>query len=436
MFTCLLNVIFCFRNVSYNPLRYFIGEVKAVFPSLDLVDLTGVKSWTPDNQLAKIFSLKKIFGFSFGKSCSNCMLFLPEIFEDIPFRYEYKSGNCHLMHYDLSGVLTKLIKLDSDFRFQLHCHFPRKCFEAHLDAEIDNSEVHNLCWENSLVMLKVVGTIGIAGLIINLLVALNIICSKKLRENISMLFVCNMSVSDFLLSLFSLCLLVYSSSHSYDQLHRITRATNWKIGFLWVLGLCGSVITSFYLTLERYLVIVYTMNPNIRICRRLAYFMILVCWLIAIFVTGYALYYKFYSQSTFCIPIRVNYSNSNSHIFKYSIFTGSSGLVFSILSFILYIHIYIFAKRSANNLGVKRESNVAKQIAFLVFSNIFFYCFPLIINGVIAVALSDPFKTINHVSLLLSITMNSFVNPFLHAFRNGRFQKVLKSRIQQFGVAL
>lgn len=426
---------FGFRNLSYNPLKYFAGSVNAVLPSLTVLDLTGVKTWVPDKLLSKLPLLKNTIGFSLGSRCSNCSLFVPDTMKNISFTYTFKSGYCDVIQFNLSGVLEKLANIDSDFRFHFTCDSPLKCFQAHLDYS-KISKLYNVCWNNSLTMMKFMGVLGLIGLFINLVVVLNILCCKELRSNNSMLFVCNMGASDFLLSVFSLCLLVHLSSHSYDHLYRSQRTTNWKIGFLWVMGQCGSVITSFYLTLERYFAVVYAMNPNIRIHGRLAYLMILICWFVAIFFTAYAMYFQFYSQSIFCIPIRVRYSIVNSHIFIFSLVIGMCGIFLYLTSLLLYVHIYICVQRSANNAGVKRESKIARRIALLVLSNIFFYCFPLAITGSVAVAIPGSMPITSQVGLLLSVTINSFVNPWLYAFRNDRFTKVLRDRIKPYFICI
>jgi len=115
-------------------------------------------------------------------------------------------------------------------------------------------------------------------------------------------------------------------------------------------------------------------------------------------------------------------------------YIGSLAFFSYLSTFILYIHIYIAAKRTAQTAGIKRESKLAKQIAILVFSNVFFFVLPLVISAVVAV---DPgnhdvvYDQLTHALPGLSVCLNSFFNPLLYALRVARFRNVLKERFSQ-----
>lgn len=413
--------LFSFRNLAQNPLRRFTGSLEDILPSITILDLTGVTTWKPDKQVFRLPMLTQVVGFSLTNYCTNCVFFLPT--KSRTFKITHKIGRCHQLSYSLTDVITRIANLVNGTAFQLRCEKPWRCGKSESTGRFFKLE--NFCWKDILIMLKVQGILGIFGLIFNMVLILNILTSKSLRQNITLLFVCNMGISDFLLSVYAAFLTVYLSNHSYHYLFYDSSKNNWKVGFIWMLGQTSTVITSFFLTLERYLVIVYSLNPSVRISFRMAYLMIAICWLIAMFFTVFAFYYDFYSYTFLCIPIYLNHAYSKLHYF--TIVVGSTGMGFYIISFFLYLHIYIVAKRTAQNAGVKRESQVAKRIAMVIFSNVFFFLFPIILTAALMCLYPSSVTTKTVVLTLLSLSLNSLLNPVIYAFRNDRFKHVFNS---------
>ena len=288
--------------------------------------------------------------------------------------------------------------------------------------------------------INVQSFLGYLGALVNILVISNILASKTLRKNISMLFVCNMALSDFLLSVFTIVITVFLNSVSFSFVNDKANLFCWKIGFLWMLGQGGAVITSFLITLERYLVIVYSLNPDIRITRKMAAMLILVCWTVALIMTSYAWYYDFYKQTFLCIPRRFQFDPKHLHVSVFALVVGAFAIILYLLSFAFYIRIFITVRKAAQNSGVKRESKLAKRIALLVFSNIFFVLPVLLLAAVLLFGLDVKmvqfrtgrvvFELIAKVLSIFCLSLNSFLNPYLHAFRNDRFTQDLKERFR------
>jgi len=115
------------------------------------------------------------------------------------------------------------------------------------------------------------------------------------------------------------------------------------------------------------------------------------------------------------------------------------GLTSYFITFIFYIHIYIVARRASQNAGVNRESKLARRIAVLVLSNVFFFFLPAIVFAVVTGFVSHSLEH-DCVDTLISVhfpvaflCINSFLNPILHAFRNDRFRRALRERIVNTG---
>jgi hypothetical protein len=260
--------------------------------------------------------------------------------------------------------------------------------------------------------------------------------SKILRKNVSMLLVCNMALSDCLIGIYTICIVSYLNSHPMEYIIN-SRKHCWKIGFVWMLAQPSAVFTSFFLTLERYLVIVYSLRPNVRLSRRMAIVLIMVCWLIPMILAFYALYYNFYISNIFCVPLE--FDSYYFHPFYFSVAIVATALTLFLITFIFYIHIYITVRQAAQNAGAKRESKLAKRIAVLVLSNIYFFYLPVICVGITHSIYSSNLTNISYRTYLLiknviptlNLSINSCLNPLLHAFRNDMFTSVLKGRLSR-----
>ncbi|XP_031560149.1 lutropin-choriogonadotropic hormone receptor-like [Actinia tenebrosa] len=417
-----------------NPLRHFKGNSSGL-SSLSVLDVTGIVDWKPEKKLLQLRMLERIIGLTWSAECQNCLFYRSNrTNSNLKETISWKSEKCYKYKYRTTD-LSPIGKLLSNTSFQFECASISTCHLYRTTTELN--ETVNKCWKETLAGITVQSLFGYVGVLVNLLVIFNILFSKTLRQNVSMFFVCNMAVSDFLLSVYTICITTYLNSVSFTYSNENSYRHCWKMGFLWMLGEAGSVITTFLLTLERYLVIVYSLNPDIRISRKMAAVLILVCWLVAIVLTGYALYYNFYRFTFLCIPVRFDIDIFDALIFTIVIVVFA--LFFYLLTFVFYAHIYVTVKRAAQNAGVNRESKLAKRVALLVFSNIFFFCVPIIVSAFITVLyqqrilkdLSDVvFEVTAKVLPAIFLSLNSFLNPFLHAFRNDRFTQALKVQFQ------
>jgi len=173
------------------------------------------------------------------------------------------------------------------------------------------------CWHELLSSISCMSPLAVLTVLLNLVVFTNILSSKALRKTVSMLLVCNLALSDFLIGVYFLCIVIYWNSTPFSDIYASAARNCSKIGYLWMLGQSSTVSTSLLLTVERYLVIVYTMNPDLRISRRMAIILVIFSWFVTFILTGYALYYNLYSASILCVPIRSGYDPNffNAYVF-------------------------------------------------------------------------------------------------------------------------
>ncbi|KAL9987929.1 hypothetical protein ACROYT_G002314 [Oculina patagonica] len=176
-------------------------------------------------------------------------------------------------------------------------------------------------------------------------------------------------------------------SNEHEDLHQnpssIHKTQCPRIGSLWVLGQCTTSITSVALTLERYLCIVFSMKPDIRMTPRLASLAIALNWVVAAFMMCLAHYLDIYEKNFLCIPVTHDMLRLPRET-RYTIAIGSIGIIFYLVTIPMYVHIYTVVKRSSQQMGVQRESTLAKRIAVLVGTNLVFFFMPILLLDVSA----------------------------------------------------
>ena len=217
--------------------------------------------------------------------------------------------------------------------------------------------------------------------------------------------------------------------------------------------MASQVFGSFVITLEKFLKIVFAMKPDIRIGRRGVFLsLFLFCSLSVTFAVLPAFDVARMSYVGFMINgirptdkrIRVNG--------KDKILVGIAAgveivvIIIQLASFVLYVPIFIVAKRSGANVGIKREAAIAKKIALLVFTNLIFFTLPVVLGFfgeklLRDVVLNQALYTWQHHSLttaqwlifvlsvlpVLCVSINSILNPFLLALRHPKIKRELKT---------
>ncbi|XP_031572554.1 G-protein coupled receptor GRL101-like, partial [Actinia tenebrosa] len=427
--------------LSHNPLRSIKGNLSGLLSSLSVLYVTGVEYWVLDKPLLELPKLKHVTNvilpsYKSEGYCGYCSFNRSNLTWTPLAPFVDKSG-CYLRRHSVN-MLSSVAQLLNGSYFHIQCN-NRNIFKCkHNKINFYTYYIENSCWKEMLIVIKCQSAVGCFVALLNLLVFWNIMTSKYLRKNVSMLFVGNMALSDLLIGVYVLRIGVYLSGTTYSYFDYESRHDCQLIGFLWMLGQAGSVITSFLLTLERYLVIVYSLNPNIRITRRMAMILIFVCWLLSAFFTCWCFYYELYQYSYLCIPIRLSIDKKEK-IFVFTLTIGSIGIFLCLISFIFYIHIFVTVRRAAQRAGVKRESKLAKRVAILVGSNIIFYIAPVLFSGItfLSSSSSKNMSALQQIATeivsLFCLCVNSFLNPVIHAFRTDLFKTVLKER---FSVAL
>jgi len=385
--------------------------------------------------------LNNITGLSWSAVCKDCYFYRTNVtWSPEPIARHYF---CLHYHYRVNESSPNVQRLNNTY-FQYRCNrnteYDRDpdfhCKRWSEQRYYRLAYVTNSCWREIVISITSISVLTVPTALLNLVVFVTILSSRALRKNVSLLLVCNLAVSDFLIDVYIVCIGIYWNSVPFRYLYDNSERNCLKIGFLWMLGQSSAVNTSLLLTVERYLVIVYTMNPNLRMSRRMAVVLLAISWVVALFFTGFALYYNLYSAAFLCVPITLSTFSENHVVFVFTVVIASLTIIVYLTIFILYIHIYIAAKRSAQTAGIKRESKLAKRVVLMVFTNVFFFILPLVLSSLAAVMdsriLSSAVREqLTHTMPGLSVCLNSLLNPLLYALRSDRFIEVLSGKFSK-----
>ena len=297
---------------------------------------------------------------------------------------------------------------------------------------------------------------GVVVIVLNLAVILTAIISSSMWQSVTMNLALNIAVCDFIIGIFSILTARFNAFPEneteaalvgyppwIEKLQSLQRKCDY-LTFLFSVTQFTSVITSFFLTLEKYLAIVYCMNPNIRMSRKIAFICVIVTWSVSI---GYNIGAVFFSDLVgtsslnFDILLCANPSLSVAGV-PFSVVLSTVYVVIFLSTIPLYVRLYIFIRRSNAQAGVKREGATARKIAVLVLTNFVFMVVPI---GFVPMSskLSFVYLTITsrketvtfkEKATLISIlwlplfflSLNSCLNPILFVFRHPLFQKEVK----------
>ena len=445
---CSIFFFVCFRTLFGNQLQsWTMNRLAGQLPSsLSVFEVRGYRDWTPDDSLLQIKSLQVIRGVFLSNSCASCMLQRNYVYRGFRFEEKRKPSDftysprelsngefvygaptyCRAHVYKVIGNVTRLI---SGYGFFPRCITEREeCF----NSEIVSTPIHR-CYKTDNNILNITLVIGPIALILNVLTVVVFLSTKSLRRTTSMLLVSNMAISDILISFYTVSIVIARKA-SYLYYLTFTETFCKFFGFIWCLGQFVLVTTSLLLTVERYLAIVFVMNPDRKLRSGRALRCIAVSWILAI--TSSSLPFVgigTYTQNTYCIPFRTH--RDDKYSYELTITMSILGISQYLITIALYTHIYVSVKKAGKVNGNRREHAIAKRIALLVFSNMIFYLMPILIAVIwfftsITWDMSPSTKGILTSALpLLLFSINSLLNPLLYAFRNDAFTRVLKGRV-------
>ena len=300
---------------------------------------------------------------------------------------------------------------------------------------------------------------ALASLVLNFVVIAVVTSSKPLRKSPTMILIANVAICDFSLSIW--CILTAKFNAYFDSDEAVLIYTYTRLppdhqpfllmcpymAFIFGVTQFTLVMTSLFLTLERYLAVVYCMRPEIRMTKLIAIIGVGTSWSVTLAFNTYSVFFVSGSDShkgMKIVRLVCSATGQQVHIGGWFDFNVPLSVLFGafyILVFLctipLYIHIFIVVKRSSTQMGIKREGRLARKLVFVILTNFLFTTIPLIIvpffsSLVLVESFLAKFKTYGSfksfiicVGLLpvLFLCINSFLNPLLFAFRHHSFKR-------------
>jgi hypothetical protein len=412
-----------------NPIQEWkTSKVLSQAPNLTLIDLTSTSPWIPDSDLMRLAHLTTIQGISWSKHCSHCSLIKSTNASQISaFTKDYtKYTKGYACRTDTTSP-SKLVKGFAKHGFLATCVLDnQQCFESEVKVVVKAP-----CRDTTLSVLYLQYFLGPVAIVLNSVVIITTICSKRLRQNFDMLLVCNIGVGDLFNGLYSVIIISIHTAKTFDEMKVFAHNYCAYVGFLWVRGTCLAVGFSLVLTIERYKCVVRYRSRQNRMSSTSLICASTVCWLWALTATVLPMVgVGSYRLNTYCIsvfpvksiPVQFYYS---------TVVAGLSGLMY-LITIPMYIKMYIFVRKSSKNMRVRADIEMAKRVFSLVLTNMLLFLLPVAISLIFASvnretnAISRELsEVINAAFPLVCLTLNSVLNPTLYAFRSRLFRSEL-----------
>ena len=428
--------VFHFRNLSKNPLTSYHSNSHNL-ASLMIIDVTEINELLLfEENIFSLPNLKEIKGLSRTNECLDCSLtklhntLIPKNLKERE-TIQWIEKSCSYRDISTEPNIVRMAK----HNFSYTSCKEDTSLDSCLGSVSNISAVKDVCWKFTQQILTVQYPVGILSMILNFIVILTVVTTKRLRENVSLILTSNLAFGDFSMSLYcvsSAHLVLVTSNEEYYQA-TCSRCT-W-IGMFWVLAQVGIVASAILLTLERYLAVVFAMKLHVRLSWNAAAMSILVCWLLGLAFAAYV--YVAVDELLHCSYLCfIGNLYPESPAFAVTATFTVPLILLYFLTIPMYIHIYIAAKTASHRAGIKRrESLLAKRIAILVLTNVFLFFLPLGVRAILVLNFDHgdtPFEgsitndKIGNFLLVVCWNISSCINPFLNAYRNPKLKKGFK----------
>ena len=160
------------------------------------------------------------------------------------------------------------------------------------------------------------------------------------------------------------------------------------IGTILTCAVASHVFGSGISMLDKFLKIVFAMKPDARLERKTAVVLLVFSWSISatfavlpVFGIGEMTYTDWFDSISLPVDGRsIDDEGRWKHTVGFAAGSQIALVILQLTSFLLYVPIFIVAKKSAANVGMKRETAIARKIALLICTNIIFFTAPVVIG--------------------------------------------------------
>ena len=437
-----------FRDLSYNRLQQWRGNISTVLPSLESVNFTGNQFFLPDKNLLRLDSLLDIYGIVWSTACGECYLIRTELLKS----FNDSESPCILddEYYSFADE----IKYGKSLLF-VREGFSPQCLCEHKDCDMTEKGIPYNMALNTLPrkLFYVEYVFGSTAVVLNFVVVLITFGSQSMRKSTSFVLIGNIGLCDILMGIYSILIgrftvyeFIVNESH-YPDTDTFVNKYCTIMGVIFTGAQITSVSTSFLATLERYLSIVYCMNPQARLRKTTALWCLVAIWsaaiafsLLPVFQVGGL---RYHGEFTCMMPFLNGPELTDTSMTGFAV--ASLLVLFYLVSFAMYFHIFLHVRKAGISAGVKRKASLAKNILKMVLTNFLFFVIPMVCTLLFVYKYKDLMEAFNVDSLtklriyfimlswlpVVFLSVNSCLNPFLCAFRHPKFRGELHAFINR-----
>ena len=340
------------------------------------------------------------------------------------------------------GYRFRNVCIEQDFSFHTRHRylldsgfFPRCIMGTGIcQSEFGHFQTRNRCLEVAPPIFIVAILVAVPAIVANLVVLLVIYSSRELRKKPSMMLISSLAIGDILMAL-SVVLIgsVYQVMTSENFQARLDKVCPYMI-FTLISGYNFAVYQSLLMTIEKYLVIVHGLKPQLHLRARTTLYCICVAGVLAL-APSCALQFsslsELQSKNGNCMPMFYR-ETLGSLLYGWSTLLTSVAMYLG--TFALYMRIYFTARKSGARMGIRREGLLMKRMGIVIGTNFLFNFLP-----VVSIFIANPYAqrgqigsdtwVVSGVSLPICATaVNAFVDPFLYAYRTPQFRSFFRQQ--------
>ena len=431
------------RDLSFNELREWKGNISENLPSLESVDLTGNHLYLPGDNLFTLSSLMEISGVTWNAHCRECPLVKTELLMKL------NDSDLSCISEPEEFIFADEIQYGRSISFVRRGFSPQclcedNCFLKEIGRPYDlalNTLPRNLFYVEYI--------FGVIAVVLNLVVVFICFGCRSMRKSTSFILIGNIGVCDVIMGVYSVLIARYTvyefivNENEYPGMDTFVNDYCDIMGVIFTTAQITSVSSSFLATLERYLSIVYCMNPEARLRKTVALWCLAAIWSVSIGYSLLAVFHvgglRYHGEFTCMMPFVNGPDQYDTSITGLAV--AAMLVLFYLVSIALYIHIFVHVRKTGISAGVKRKAALAKNISLMVCTNFAFFIIPMVctllfvykFEELIYAFKVDSLRSLKVYFIMLSwlpvvfLSFNSCLNPFLCAFRHPKFRKELNT---------
>lgn len=284
--------------------------------------------------------------------------------------------------------------------------------------------------EQSIILKCFIFILSLSACLTNLIVMEVVLTTPRLKRINALFLAGHIAICDFIVAANLLVVAVNVIILTTGEQRR--NSDSWSryicptIVFTRSAALLVEPVLLFLMTLDRYKLIVNHSRPSTHLTNRSVFIATCIAWLISAIIVG--------SQTVGSITGKHNLNGNlcgrerssesiGVYIEKVGIVTSS---VLFVLCCVMYFRIYRVVKNQNLIMGSNTYTRVSKLLFALVISTLVLWYVPAMIVAFVGHTTSA--TEIRALTIFISLTTNSLVNPFLYVFREKKFRQELFSR--------